>query len=79
MTRTVTIDHNNPEQVAAFNAVWRLSDAERAAIQDRANAQRELEAIVRERGVLAAISWQMDRWNAAERPAALLDMGRAAA
>jgi hypothetical protein len=73
MSRTVTIDHSDPEQVAAMNAVWRLSDDERAAIRSRAEYAAKRLRITQQYGLGAVVAWQMtgvDPETRAERTAA---------
>lgn len=61
MLRIVTITHSDPAEVAAFHAAWKLSDAERAAIQARAANARRFADEVRTLGKVAAISAQVQR------------------
>lgn len=61
MIRVVTIDHSDPEELAAFYAAWTLPECRRAAIQARAANARRFADEVRTLGKVAAISAQVQR------------------
>lgn len=59
MSRTIIIDPRDEAQRTAFNAVWRLSDAERAAIRSRAEYAAKRLRITQNYGLGAVVQWTM--------------------